>query len=224
MIEVIFGLAFGLTVVAVVGHGIWMLVRTLFRELASLFGAENQRPLDARVCPHCGEAEPRRVGPFHCDLCGWPAVPAGQARRPRLGLVLTRLRQQVARYHRSGLISFEDRNRLFETLQSPKDVPVPESPRPEFKPQVSRPRPPVREEVVFLEPQPHIVEPATPLIPEKPRTSPLDLMTAFFEEKNIRWGELVGGLLIVGCSLALVISFWASIAKHPSSSSACSTA
>ncbi len=31
------------------------------------------------------------------------------------------------------------------------------------------------------------------------------------EERNIRWGELVGGLLIVGCSIALVISFWAQI-------------
>lgn len=35
------------------------------------------------------------------------------------------------------------------------------------------------------------------------------------EEKNIRWGELVGGLLIVGCSIALVISFWSQIAAQP---------
>ena len=35
------------------------------------------------------------------------------------------------------------------------------------------------------------------------------------EEKNIRWGELVGGLLIVGCSIALVISFWSQIASQP---------
>ena len=35
------------------------------------------------------------------------------------------------------------------------------------------------------------------------------------EEQNIRWGELIGGLLIVGCSIALVISFWAKIAERP---------
>ena len=35
------------------------------------------------------------------------------------------------------------------------------------------------------------------------------------EEKNIRWGELVGGLLIVGCSVALVLSFWAQISQRP---------
>ncbi len=38
---------------------------------------------------------------------------------------------------------------------------------------------------------------------------------AFMEEKNIRWGELVGGLLIVSCSIALVISFWEAIAEEP---------
>jgi hypothetical protein len=40
-------------------------------------------------------------------------------------------------------------------------------------------------------------------------------MNAFMEETNIRWGELVGGLLIVCCSVALVISFWEHIASRP---------
>ena len=35
------------------------------------------------------------------------------------------------------------------------------------------------------------------------------------EERNMRWGELVGGLLIVSCSIALVISFWSAIAERP---------
>lgn len=42
-----------------------------------------------------------------------------------------------------------------------------------------------------------------------------NLLSAFMEEKNVRWGELVGGLLIVGGSVALVISFWAEIAARP---------
>jgi len=41
------------------------------------------------------------------------------------------------------------------------------------------------------------------------------LLTAFLEERNIRWGELVGGLLIVGCSLALVVGYWDRIAERP---------
>jgi hypothetical protein len=41
------------------------------------------------------------------------------------------------------------------------------------------------------------------------------LLSAFLEEKNIRWGELIGGLLIICCSIALVISFWAQINERP---------
>ena len=42
-----------------------------------------------------------------------------------------------------------------------------------------------------------------------------EVLASFMERKNIRWGELVGGLLIVGCSIALVLSFWAQIQQHP---------
>jgi len=38
---------------------------------------------------------------------------------------------------------------------------------------------------------------------------------ALHEESNIRWGELVGGLLIIGCSIALVLTFWEQIATQP---------
>ena len=59
----------------------------------------------------------------------------------------------------------------------------------------------------------------SPLVDEPPPAPPrrplIELLSAFMEEKNIRWGELVGGLLIVGCSIALVISFWATIAERP---------
>ncbi|MBX9787645.1 MAG: hypothetical protein K2Y37_01915 [Pirellulales bacterium] len=50
--------------------------------------------------------------------------------------------------------------------------------------------------------------------PPTPRARLGDLLAAFMEEKNVRWGELVGGLLIVGCSIALVISFWSQIAER----------
>ena len=56
---------------------------------------------------------------------------------------------------------------------------------------------------------------AEPSVPSSPRQPLATLLSAFMEEKNIRWGELVGGLLIVCCSIALVISFWAKIAERP---------
>ena len=39
-------------------------------------------------------------------------------------------------------------------------------------------------------------------------------LSAFIEEKNIQWGELSAGLLILCCSTALVISFWEHIASR----------
>ncbi len=41
------------------------------------------------------------------------------------------------------------------------------------------------------------------------------VFAGFMQEHNIMWGELVGGLMIVGCSIALVISFWSQIADRP---------
>lgn len=64
-----------------------------------------------------------------------------------------------------------------------------------------------------LNPPSSILNP--PAAPAAPRPALGKLLSAFLEEKNIRWGELVGGLLIVGCSIALVISFWAEIAQRP---------
>ena len=58
-------------------------------------------------------------------------------------------------------------------------------------------------------------ESALHIEPPKKREALSRLFAAFMEEKNIRWGELVGGLLIVGCSIALVISFWSQIAAQP---------
>jgi hypothetical protein len=48
-----------------------------------------------------------------------------------------------------------------------------------------------------------------------PRRSLGEVLAAFMEERNILWGELVGGLLIVGCSIALVISLWKTLEDIP---------
>jgi hypothetical protein len=51
--------------------------------------------------------------------------------------------------------------------------------------------------------------------PRPPRRSLGEILAAFMEERNILWGELVGGLLIVGCSIALVISLWKTLEQIP---------
>src|SRR5206468_11040180 len=54
--------------------------------------------------------------------------------------------------------------------------------------------------------------------PAVPRRRFADVLAAFMEEKNILWGELVGGLLIVGCSIALVLTLWRDLQDLPYSS------
>ncbi len=58
-----------------------------------------------------------------------------------------------------------------------------------------------------------VVPPSPPPPPPPPRKPFSEVLAAFMEEKHIRWGELIGGLLIIGCSAALVISFWTQIAQ-----------
>lgn len=51
--------------------------------------------------------------------------------------------------------------------------------------------------------------------PPEPRRPFTEMFAAFMAEKNIRWGELIGGLLIVCCSTALVVSLWSRIESIP---------
>jgi hypothetical protein len=58
---------------------------------------------------------------------------------------------------------------------------------------------------------------APPLAPPlKPPSKPFaEILASFMEQSNIRWGEIIGGILIIGCSTALVISLWAQISRVP---------
>jgi hypothetical protein len=59
-------------------------------------------------------------------------------------------------------------------------------------------------------------EPTPPSRPVRaPRRSFAEVLNAFMEESNIRWGEIIGGLLIIGCSTALVVSLWSQISQIP---------
>jgi hypothetical protein len=88
----------------------------------------------------------------------------------------------------------------------PPAAPVP-APVP---PPVSAPAPaPVRRPTFVPPPAPR-PKPVQP--PAKPFS---EILRAFMLEKNIRWGELVGAVLIVGCSIAMVISLWAQISERP---------
>ena len=69
-----------------------------------------------------------------------------------------------------------------------------------------------------LVPVADVVDPYRPfrLVPPTPqRRSLAEWLAAFMEDRNILWGELVGGLLVVGCSVALVLSLWQTLERIP---------
>lgn len=56
--------------------------------------------------------------------------------------------------------------------------------------------------------------PPAPVL-KPPRKPFAEVLASFMEQSNIRWGEIIGGILIIGCSTALVISLWAQISRVP---------
>ncbi len=50
-----------------------------------------------------------------------------------------------------------------------------------------------------------------PLEPPPPAISKAEVIRSFLAANNIRWGELVAGMLIVVCSIGLVISLWSTV-------------
>ncbi len=95
----------------------------------------------------------------------------------------------------------------------PEEEPAAPPPRVTVPVEVSPPEPPPVSVHVWEPERTPIPEPAPTPIPAAPRRRLADVLTAFMEEKNILWGELVGGLLIVGCSIALVVSLWQTLAE-----------
>lgn len=53
-----------------------------------------------------------------------------------------------------------------------------------------------------------------PPAPVEPRLSWGEILESFMEERNIRWGELIGGLLMVGSAIGLVITLRKTLEAH----------
>lgn len=87
---------------------------------------------------------------------------------------------------------------LMSDVPESRTVPVVPPEEPVFS-EINRP-------VVERTPSPFDDEDQGSVARKDPRRSLAEILSSFMLEKNIRWGELVGGLLIVGCAVGLVIS------------------
>ena len=198
-------LGIGLLIISLVGHGIWVLAAALLR-------------IASQSCPRC---KTRRVGK-KCQVCGWP----GPMPDP---LQITQ--EQIKRLQKNGRLDVEVCSQVLLAISADRSgepstaIPMAEMATREISPVLVPPPLPPAPQV--LEPEPPIGVPPPPIpaespppplppAPPKPHSKPLtQIMASFMEAGNIRWGELVGGLLIVGCSAALVVSLWSQIAHQP---------
>lgn len=224
-------LGFILLVVAIVGHGLWLLGAALGR---ALFGVPERLPRDAvrpatfgrrRRCPRCGTMYAAVLEA--CPSCGLD--PAGTEARELRDLEITA--RQIQALVDSGDLeqalaeqfyrAIEARQEKLLGVRAERHEPTPatspaaaqapaqadETPAPAVSPVVNQDVP------VSPPPLPSAWPRAQEPLP--PRRSWGQMLGGFMEERNILWGELVGGLLIVGCSIALVISLWRTLEQIP---------
>ncbi|HXD33507.1 MAG TPA: zinc ribbon domain-containing protein [Pyrinomonadaceae bacterium] len=261
--EILLFLGIFVAVVTLVGHGIWVLIRTIIRAIVRVSESEPEEAKATR-CPNC-KAEISPLGNF-CGKCGYK-----RATDIVVELIkdLAATERQLNRFRRAGAIDEQvyenlkfkleaERERLNNRQGSPAGVP---SPQPEAQPAAaSVVTPSIDEQEAAIPPsvvsvsevitnnvivvdgssdQPSRVEqviahetqvsariptwqnestedtPPPPPPQSEPRRRFTEVLTAFMEESNIRWGEIIGGLLIIGCSTALVVSLWSEISAIP---------
>jgi hypothetical protein len=190
-----------LTVITIVGHLIWVVLAAILRWLLA----------DNRTEPP-------------------PSIRSDPLTDKHNDLVATE--RQITRFYTEGKLTDETYRALMRQIRAERDgfappapPPAPASvrqPAPEPKP-APTPAPAVVTASLFATDDKIVIEPTSaPLAVEVvapptrlPRRPFSEVLNSFMEESNIRWGEIIGGLLIIGCSTALVISLWAQISQIP---------
>jgi hypothetical protein len=234
---------FILTLITLIGHGIWILVAKLVRTLQVPPSLDDEDPAPSPpFCARCGRL--LLPGSGHCRNCG-------QLRDDPVAKELRDLEaaaRQLTLFAKAGTLDAETCTRFQACIDSrrqllrqpatpvipqarpvPKPLPIPREapslparsadtiipqalpdvagrPRDQVQPAPAMPRTLQRTDQERFAPGPP---------PRPPRRSLTEMLAAFMEERNIFWGELVGGLLMVGCSIALVLYLWQDLKNIP---------
>lgn len=236
---------FVFALITVIGHGIWVLLATIFRAIFGKPDAERaavDNRTDARTMPRarCAECSAALLdGDTFCPICGLARSGAGRMadlamiarqldrflNQGRLDAETHKLVMSLVEEERARLIALIRRDSVTTRREAEPPAPQPVPVEPAFQPSP----PAVAEQKIFV--VENNVERAArnvdeigaasdkvPIavaeIPRQPRRSFTEILGTFMEESSVRWGELVGGLLIIGCSIALVVSLWSEIAER----------
>jgi hypothetical protein len=197
IMEILIFLLVLLTVITIVGHLIWVVMAAIVRWLLG---------------------EPRSESP--------PSIRSNPITDKRDDLAATE--RQVVKFYTQGKLNDETYQALMRHIRAERDGFAPPEPAKPRAPTTEPKRAPTpapaavtaslvaTEDKIVIQPTsaPSAVE-VVERPPRPPRRPFSEVLTSFMEESNIRWGEIIGGLLIIGCSTALVVSLWAQISQIP---------
>jgi hypothetical protein len=174
--------------ITLVGHAIWVLLALAWKAVSG----PAQPQSDHRSVP---ETELRDVAATQRQLKR--LLDRGELSRELFDQLSTALRRRWAELHFADRAPAAVPSPVRKSAPPPATVPAEAIldvlPAPAPSPAAAAPEPP----------------PSQPItLPRRPRRTVSEVLTAFMEEHNILWGELAGGLLIVGCSVALVVYLW----------------
>lgn len=220
-------LFFVVAIVTLVGHGIWTVAALILR---GSFGSGAQRGPDRQSCPKCGIHFGGEHS--HCPSCGLNMNGALAVELRELDRAARSIQYlidtETLDKSQGEEIYQQIEERQDELLHRQRRMATRRGAEPtlanwsaELSAAAAAP-PPFTSVVVELPvadaatapPQPAATT-AQPLSEPKPRVTWGQMFGRFMEERNILWGELVGGMLIVGCSIALVISLWQTLEQIP---------
>jgi hypothetical protein len=242
-VEYLLGLFVALFLITLVGHGIWVVLAKLFQVVSDVHPSESKPSSVHRFqerCLNC--AEPLRPAYSLCPRCGMS--PSVARRMADLNATMRSLQEfhregllDAAQFQR--LCDHLEQQRRApagqRTQATPKAIPVSQPPpvrADALNPVSERPTTAARKEAILEAlpveeapvprmavqealPRQKAAQPPKPAPPPVPRRTLAEWLAAFMEERNILWGELIGGLLMVGCSIALVLSLWSKLADIP---------
>jgi len=231
--QILISLVVVLGITTLLGHGIWLFLAFLFR------GGRQKR--NNRICVFCTRSTP--VNDDRCQWCLRDLTTPLAAEMADIEALLRQLKlfeqkgtleaetvanltRQVINYreqllfpHRSITAAIVTEPVASETTTTPQAAVFQE------QPQAAITVPVAQEDIASTTPQaaisPAKLQEAPPkALPQKPpRKSWAEILGGFLAQRNIRWTELIGvllgGLLMVGSSIALVIAFWSQLESIP---------
>ncbi|WDQ18059.1 hypothetical protein [Rhodopirellula sp. P2] len=219
MMEVLFFIAIGWLIITMVGHLTWVVFATIFR---LVFAPKTLYPSPPpRAETPATQRSTTRSQKSSTAFVDQPSASADLAAFSRMMDALTA----------TGQVDTETAGRLKASAHdlaldsTPTDVePVVEPILPATTAATPQPiadsLPPIAANSIATSPtepvaiDPFVVEAATaeavydPPAPTTPKRALSEVVTSFLARNNIRWGELVAGLLVVVCSIGLVVSLW----------------